>query len=726
MLSAVARRLSVLGFALSCAILALIGGSSYHRLAELRDATRAVEHTHEVRTELERILSLLTDAETGQRGFLLTGAVSYLEPYKTALASLPARLDRLRRLTADNLRQQTDLGALEVLIRRKASELNATITARETGGFDVAARIVLTDEGKRVMDQIRTAIAAMGAEEQRLLTERTQREERAGRTAVFTTVGGLALALLLGIAATVLLNQAMRDRVRAEAARVAAGAVARAIAASEERLRVTLASIGDAVIATDAEGRVTLMNPVAQALTGWSAADAAGRPLEDSFVILNEVTRRPVENPVHKVLREGTVVGLANHTVLIAKDGREVPIGDSAAPIRTAEGQLVGVVLVFRDITESRQHEQALFRLAAIVESSDDAILTKTFDGIITSWNPGAQRMFGYSAAEAVGQPITMLFPHERVPEEAEFLQRLNAGERLQHYETERVRKDGQRLQVSVSLSPLVDEAGSIAGVSKIVRDITELKRREMLLRTAHAEAEAADRAKDEFLAVLSHELRTPLTTIIGWVPMLRHAQLDAAQRERALEAVDRNARGLARMIDDLLDISRIVADKMTLERRPISLVSVIAETVESFQPQGKAKGVAIVTHVEPGAGVVSADPQRMQQVLMNLLANALRYTPAGGRVEVHLTMHDDHADIRVQDTGIGIERELLPHVFERFRQGDTRSAGTKGGLGLGLAIVRKIVELHDGTVRAESAGPGQGASFIITLPAIGDARDTD
>jgi signal transduction histidine kinase len=206
---------------------------------------------------------------------------------------------------------------------------------------------------------------------------------------------------------------------------------------------------------------------------------------------------------------------------------------------------------------------------------------------------------------------------------------------------------------------------------------------------------------------------------------MLRLARLDAAQRERALEAMERNVRVLARMIDDLLDVSRIVADKMTLERRPITLVPLIAEVVESFQHQAKAKGVAISTRVEPDAGVVSADPQRMQQVLMNLFANALRHTPAGGRVEVHLTTRDDHASIRVQDTGAGIAPELLPYVFERFRQGDARSAGTRGGLGLGLAIVRKIVELHGGTVEAESAGPGQGASFTITLPATGDARDT-
>jgi PAS domain S-box-containing protein len=725
MRSAVTRRLGVLGFALSCAILALVGATSYYRLAELRHATQAVEHTHEVRTELERIQSLVVDAETGQRGFLLTGAVSYLEPLTAALAALPARLEALRRLTVDNPRQQTELAALESLIRRKSVELAATIAARESRGFDIAARIVLSDEGKRLMDQIRTVITTMGMEERRLLTERAGREERAARTAVATTVGGLGLALGLGVAATVLLSRAARAHASAEAARAEAEAVARTTAASEERLRVTVASIGDAVIATDADGRVTLMNAVAEALTGWSADDARGRPLVDVFVILNEITRRPVDNPVDKVLRDGAIVGLANHTVLVRKDGREIPIGDSAAPIRPTGGPLQGVVLVFRDVSAQRQHEQTLFRLASIVESSEDAIITKTFDGLITSWNPGAERMFGYTAAEAVGRPITILFPPNRLAEEAEFLRRLRADERVEHYETERVRKDGAPLHASVSLSPLKDEAGSLIGVSKIVRDITELKRRETQLRSARAEAEAADRAKDEFLALLSHELRTPLTTIVGWIQMLRQARVDPSHQERALDTMARNARALTRMVEDLLDVSRIVAGKMMVDRRPVNLVSVIAETVESFQQEAKAKSVDLVPHTDTSLCVVSADPGRMQQALMNLLGNALRYTPAGGRVDIHLSTHADRATIQVRDTGVGIEPDLLPHVFERFRQGEGRAAGTKGGLGLGLAIVRTIVELHDGTVAAESAGRDQGASFTITLPAISDERGT-
>ena len=719
MRAAIARRLSVLGFALSCAILAVIAGSSYYRLAELHGASRAVEHTHEVRTQLERIKSLLTDAEAGQRGFLLTGAVSYLEPYTAALASLPASLERLSRLTADNPQQQAELAALKLLIQRKAAELTATIEARKERGFSIAARLVLTDEGKRVMDQIRASVAAMDAEERRLLTERVQREERAGRTAVFTTVGGLTLALVLAIAATVLLNRAVRERASAEARRAAAEAATRAIAAAEERLRVTLASIGDAVIATDIDGRVTLINGVASGLTGWSGNDAFGKPLTDVFVIRNELNNRIAENPVAKVIREGAVVGLANHTVLIAKDGRRIPIGDSAAPIQGVDGQLVGVVLVFRDITPQREYERTLHRLAAIVESSEDAIVTKTFGGIITSWNAGAQRMFGYSAAEAVGQPITMLFPPDRVEEEAEFLRRLAAGGRVEHYETERVRKDGERIQASVSLSPLKDEDGSIVGVSKIVRDITELKRREVMLHAARAAAEAADHAKDEFLAVLSHELRTPLTSMVGWVKMLQDPRLESAQRARAIETIDRSTHVLARMIDDLLDISRIVAGRMQLEFVPISIVPVIAETVESFQPEAKAKGVVLRMRGEPIVGIVRADRDRIRQVVSNLVANAVRHTPTRGRVDVNVISDEKRIQIQVQDTGGGIEADLLPHVFERFRQADIKTHGVRGGLGLGLAIVKRIVELHGGTVAAASDGPGRGATFTVTLPLI-------
>ena len=221
---------------------------------------------------------------------------------------------------------------------------------------------------------------------------------------------------------------------------------AEAIRVERERLRVTLASIGDAVISTDAEGRVTFLNGVAEALTGWPQAEAVGRPLPDVFRIVNEHTRQPVENPALRALREGVVVGLANHTVLIARDGTERPIDDSAAPMRDAAGDPVGAVLVFRDVTERKRAEEAQARLAAIVESSDDAIVSKTLDGVIRSWNAGAERLFGYTAAEAVGRPITLIIPPERLDEERDILERLRRGERVEHFETVRVAKDGRLL----------------------------------------------------------------------------------------------------------------------------------------------------------------------------------------------------------------------------------------------------------------------------------------
>jgi PAS domain S-box-containing protein len=231
----------------------------------------------------------------------------------------------------------------------------------------------------------------------------------------------------------------------------------RELASERERLRITLASIGDAVISTDALGRVTYINGVAEALTGWTQAEAMGRPLPDIFHIVNEHTRQPVENPALRALAEGVVVGLANHTVLISRDGSERPIDDSAAPMLMESGAAAGVVLVFRDVTTRHRNEEVRARLAAIVESSQDAIISKTLDGVIQTWNAGAERIFGYTAEETVGRSITLLIPPERLNEEVEIQARLARGERIEHYETVRMAKDGRRLDISLTVSPLRD-----------------------------------------------------------------------------------------------------------------------------------------------------------------------------------------------------------------------------------------------------------------------------
>jgi PAS domain S-box-containing protein len=800
---------------------------------------------------------------------------------------------------------------------------------------------------------------------------------------------------------------------------------------SRKLMATTLGSIGDAVIATDTQRRVTFMNAVAESLTGWARSDAMGKPVEEVFVIVNEQSRQPVESPVARVLRDGNIVSLAGNTALIKKDGAETPIDDSAAPIKDDQGKLSGVVLVFCDISERRKAEDALRRsrerldlileasgigfwycdlpfnglvwdehskahfglpagypatlqtfyerlhpddrvpvrqaieraiaehlqyevdyrtigldgrlrwvhaigrtfydddgtptrfdgitvdvterkqaeealafVASIVESSDDAIIGKRLDGTILSWNAGAERLYGYSAEEVVGKHISLLTEpgHDDIDD---ILAQVQSDKRIHHYETVRVKKNGERVDVALTISPIRDQAGALVAASTIARDISERKRAEaerarffaateaseqrarflaeastvlassldyeatlrslarlavprlgdwcvvhiaedgqhlkqlaimhtdpartaqaeelgrrfppdpkasrgllnvlrtgkseyyplmddallasmarsedhlqvmraagmksamivpliargrtlgvitfvaseshaaytatdlalaedlarraalavdnaMLFAEAHrarAQAEAANRMKDEFLATVSHELRTPLNAIVGWSHMLRTRSFDEATTVRALETIERNAKSQAQIVEDILDVSRIITGKLRIEVQPIDLASVIESALDSVRPAAEAKEIRLQAIFDPHAGPVSGDGNRLQQVVWNLLANAVKFTPKGGRIQVRLERIDSHVEIIVADTGQGIHADLLPYVFDRFRQGDSTSTRLHGGLGLGLAIVRHLIELHGGTVTAESDGEDRGATFIVSLP---------
>ena len=311
-----------------------------------------------------------------------------------------------------------------------------------------------------------------------------------------------------------------------------------------EVLRVTLHSIGDAVITTDLAGRVTYLNDVAAALTGWSLDAAQGQALDRVFLIVNEDSRQPVVSPALRALREGVVVGLANHTLLIDKAGNEHPIDDSAAPIRDEQGNVSGCVLIFRDVTQQRQLQREKSRqllaarmLASIVESSEDAIVSKSLDGIVQSWNAAAERLFGHSAAEAIGQHISLVIPADRIAEEDHIIASIRAGRRIEHFETERVRRNGERIHVSLTISPIKDDSGEIVGASKIVRDITARKlaqaERERMtdeLRNLAQELRDADRRKNEFLATLAHELRNPLAPLRNMLEVLKRSDGDATK----------------------------------------------------------------------------------------------------------------------------------------------------------------------------------------------------
>jgi PAS domain S-box-containing protein len=477
-----------------------------------------------------------------------------------------------------------------------------------------------------------------------------------------------------------------------------------------ERYRVTLSSIGDAVIATDAGGRVSFMNGVAEALTGWPQAEATGRPLPDAFRIVHERTREPADNPALRALREGAVVGLANHTVLIARDGTERPIDDSAAPMREG-GEQVGAVLVFRDVTERKRAEENLARLAAIVESSDDAIVSKSLDGTIRSWNAGAERLFGYTAEEAIGRPITLVIPPERHEEEPRILERLGRGERVDHFETVRLTKDGRRIDVSLTISPILDSDGRVIGASKVARDVTERKRAEDALREA-------DRKKDEFIALLAHELRNPLAPLRNGLQVIRMSG-DRAARERSQRMMERQLSHMVRMIDDLLDVSRINRNKMELRRARVALADAVSSAVETAGPAVEEGGHELTVSL-PGAPVyLDADLTRLSQVFGNLLTNSAKYTPRGGRIWLSAERRGGEVVVSVRDTGIGIPERSLPTVFDMFSQVDRAIERATGGLGIGLALVRGLVEMHGGTVAA--ASEGEGSTFTVTLPVAAD-----
>jgi len=369
------------------------------------------------------------------------------------------------------------------------------------------------------------------------------------------------------------------------------------------------------------------------------------------------------------------------------------------------------------EFTNLRSPELAPYWLSALIESADDAIISKTLEGIITSWNQGAERIFGYTADEVIGQPVTILIPAGQEDEEPTILARLRAGERIEHYETVRVRKDGRRIDISLTVSPIKGPKGDIIGASKIARDITDQRQARKALDAAYRQAEESSRLKEEFLATISHELRTPLSAILGWARMLRLGQLSKENAAKALDTIERNARAQAQLIDDLLDVSRIVTGKLRMDVRPSDPNSFIDAAVEAVRPAAEAKGVRVQKVIDTGLISIPGDPVRLQQVIWNLLSNAIKFTPRGGRVQIRSERVNSHLEIVVSDTGQGIAPDFLPHVFDRFRQADQKTSRQHGGMGLGLAIVRHLVELHGGNVSATSEGEGQGATFTVRLP---------
>jgi PAS domain S-box-containing protein len=491
--------------------------------------------------------------------------------------------------------------------------------------------------------------------------------------------------------------------------------------AVEGLLSSIVESSDDAIVSKNLDGIITSWNPGAERIFGYSRDEAIGQ----SILMLVPVERHQEELSILHRVKQGERVDHFE-TRRVTKDGKIIEISVTISPVRDSQGAIVGISNVARDVGVHNAINRAAYHLAAIVASSEDAIVSKNLSGIITTWNAAAEKIFGYTAQEAIGQSVMMLLPEDRKEEEPKILARLQRGERVEHFETIRVRKNGERFPVSLTISPIKNMEGTVIGASKIARDITELKRisdeREQLLRSermARASAEHANRMKDEFLATISHELRTPLNAIVGWTQVLKESPSLTSDDKDGVETIERNARVQAQLIDDLLDMGRIVSGKMTLDVERFDLAVVVSDAVASMHHAAEMKGIRIKKVLDSGTNWTMGDRKRLQQVVWNLLSNAIKFSPKGSAVVIALTRINSHVEISVSDTGRGIEAEFLPHVFERFRQADSSTTRQYGGLGIGLAIVKQLVEMHGGHVRAESLGLGKGSTFLVSLPVV-------
>ncbi len=534
-------------------------------------------------------------------------------------------------------------------------------------------------------------------------------------------------------------------------------------------LTTTLRSIGDAVVATDLRGCVTFMNPVAETLTGWKQDEASGKPLHDVFPIFNEETGAVVENPVDKVLKEGLVVGLANHTVLRRRDGSEIPIDDSAAPIRSGTGELTGVVLVFRDASEEkREMYRRLFLAKAteqIASASDYRDALRRIASLacprMADWvsvdilDPATGKLQQLAVSHIDPAKVQMAIeigkryqPDPDAPTGAPNVIRTGRPELYPQIPTallEASARDAEHLRLireldlrSAMIVPLRGQRDVFGAITFIFcgeqhgyndDDLylaQELSQRVSLLverRRLEEQAEIANRMKDEFLATISHELRTPLQAILGYGGMLERKV--AVDPDKALGAIMRNAQAQARLIEDMLDMSRILSGKLRLTTERVELASAITAAVDAVKPAALSRNQQVFLDLADDLGFVTGDFERLQQIVWNLVSNAVKFTPREGAISITGTRTGSSIRIMVKDNGKGIASDHLGAIFDRFRQVDSSSTRAHTGLGLGLAIVKYLVEAHGGTVAVDSAGLNQGSTFTVSLPAQLEALAT-
>lgn len=964
------RRFVVLGFVQAAAILIFAGWQAYRNTSQFAKAAEWQKRTYEILVTLNATLAQFGESENAEQGYVVTGDEAYLVPYREAIKNLDQMIGHLKHLTSDNPSELKRIQALDPLVEKDIAAIQEVIDLRKSRGFDAAHEVLTKGQGM-IWKEIRAQVSEIADQEKESLKFRTQEANERRATSASTIFAGTCAGVFLLILVFALLNHELSEREQAQ----------EALRKSEKWSSTTLAGIADAVIATDTNGTVTFMNPVAQSLTGWTQREAAGRSLDLVLDLVNKDTRDPIEDPVKRVLREGKVVNLVDHTLLISKGGSEHEIDGSAAPIHTGTGENIGVVLalrdltpkkladaeirrqkellelilksiadgvvvanakgefllfnaaaervvgggatdkspsqwsshygvylpdattpyppgdlplaramrgenveeteifvrndkvpegrflsisgsplreadgalqggvvVFRDISERRRSEKALRqseeryhllfesnphpmfvyeleslsildvnhaarknygysrdeflrltlndicapedlraflacaeqalpspepsntglhrkkdgsmidveitshpltyegkpvrlvvatditarktaeeglrrseeRFRQLVEGVNDyAIFMLDSEGLVSTWNSGAERIKGYKDPEILGKHFSCFYSTADI--EAFKPQELLEIAKIEGHaisEGWRVRKNGSRFWAYIVITALRDKQGKLIGFSKIARDMTERKNIEEALLNAKEEAERTTKFKNQFLSTMSHELRTPLNAVLGFSDLLadeRYGSLNDRQA-RYVSHINSAGKHLLKLISDILDLSKIEAGRMDVALEDVAVASAFGEVISALQPLAEKKSQTLLRQSVPDL-CVRADPVRLKQVLMNLVGNAVKFTPAGGRIELTARPLGGKIRIEVRDNGPGIPQEEQHRVFEAFYR-MAQAGSSPEGTGLGLAIAASLVALHGDKLNVESA-PGSGTCFYFSLSSV-------
>lgn len=720
---------------------------------ERKDSRAVIRHA-------ENLLSELKDAETGQRGYVLSGDEAYLKPYLDVRDSIRVHLDELHHLSLDT-NARTHVDALDPLIIKKMETLANVITYyrahRTTDG--------LIREGgatsKQLMDSIRTEIQSFVDIEETNLAQYEAEFQSNMRNLFLIIVAVSLLSVLCALVFAYLIYKGERQRLEnvlhlktqhlleihkdlnAQLQQVNGN-----LQVSEEKLSVTLNSIGDAVMATDVEGRVTLLNPLAERLTGWTQEEAAGLPIEDIFHLINQETRQPLSSPIKDTLAQGVMRGLDAHPILIARDGSEYAIADSCAPIRSRDGQIIGAVMVFRDVTERKEIEngleKALQELASIKmiedqarEYSESIINTVREPLIVLDQNlrvVTASRsfygVFKVNPKETVGQLIYDLGNKQwDIPKLRELLETiLPQKTTFDNYEVEHnFSTIGTRIML-LNARQIQRVLGKKLIILLAIEDITERRGIENVLEKSHEELETlatelkrTARVKSEFLANMSHELRTPLNSINGFSEVLydeTFGPLNEKQKRYVMNVLT-SGKHLLLLINQILDMAKVEAGKMKLVLSRVSLKSLLNEISMLVADMVNKKNIKMVIEIPEDLPTIEADELKVKEIIYNLLSNAIKFTPGGGTLGMRVKKAESAIEIVVWDTGIGIAPENMEKIFEGFFRVDTPYSRVTEGTGLGLPLSQKFVELHGGTLSVVSEGLYKGTTVCFTLPFV-------